>query len=231
VRPPHDASPLVPEAAPASDGDAGFSLVGLIASCTIMLILMAAAVPSWRYVMKDMREEELIFRGGQIADAIARYQKKNANTAPASIDVLVKGKFLRKAYKDPVTRDGKWRLIHPGEAIAPIGVPVGGQPSPSPGFGASPSPSPNPSASPRDSLSGPGVSTGESLGAIVGVATTSKEQSLRIFNGRKRYDEWLFIAGQPRVVGLHPGTAPTVPGATPGGTPGLNPSPRPSIAR
>ncbi len=40
-------------------GEAGYTLVALLASMTIMLILMAAAMPSWRYVMKNDREEEL----------------------------------------------------------------------------------------------------------------------------------------------------------------------------
>ena len=47
--------------------------------------------------MQNMREEELIFRGGQIADAIERYQKQERQRgARQSLEVLVKGKFLRK---------------------------------------------------------------------------------------------------------------------------------------
>ncbi len=108
--------------------EGGYSLVALMASLTIMLILMGAAAPSWRYIMQDDREQELIFRGGAIADAIQRFQKKSANALPTSLDVLVKGKYLRKAYKDPMTRDGKWRLIHAGEATIP--PPPGGSPRP-----------------------------------------------------------------------------------------------------
>ena len=54
---------------------------------TIMLILMGAAMPTWKYVMKNEREEELLFRGGQIADAIERYQKKNGKSLPAALEV------------------------------------------------------------------------------------------------------------------------------------------------
>ena len=197
-----------------SRSESGFSLVALAAGVTIMLVMMGAAVPSWQYVMKDMREEELIFRGGQIADAIVRYQQKNANAAPPSLEVLVKGKFLRKEFKDPFSKDGKWRLIRQGEMVAPSRPAPGGSP------GASPSPTPSPSPG----SSGPGVGTGTSFGAIMGVASTSKEKSLRIFNGRTRYDEWLFVAGQPRVVGRSPGMAV---GAGPGGT--RPPSPAPSL--
>ena len=90
-----------------------------------MMVLMTAAVPSWRYVMQNDREEELLYRGGEIADAIVRFQKKNGNAYPTSLDQLVKGKFLRKLYKDPMTKDGKWRLVHQGQAIAPITPPEG----------------------------------------------------------------------------------------------------------
>jgi type II secretory pathway pseudopilin PulG len=94
--------------------EAGFSLVMLLAACAIALIVMTVAVPSWRYVAQDEREQELLFRGFQIADAVQRYQAKNGGTLPPSLDALVKGRFLRKAYKDPMSKDGAWRLIHPG---------------------------------------------------------------------------------------------------------------------
>jgi hypothetical protein len=51
------------------------------------------------------------------------------------------------------------------------------------------------------------------LGGFQGVASTSSEKSLRIFNGRTKYNEWLFLPGQPRIVGRPMG--PTVP--RPGG--------------
>jgi type II secretory pathway pseudopilin PulG len=182
--------------------ESGFSLVAVVASIAVMLILMTAAVPTWRYVMKNDREEELLFRGGEIADAIVRFQKKNGNAYPTSLDQLVKGKFLRKLYKDPMTPDGKWRLVHQGQAIAPITPPGQGQG----GRGVSTTTTTRPA--------GPGVATGTTLGPIIGVASTSTEKSLRVFNGRTQYNEWIFAAGQPRVVG-RPVTI--GPGAGPGG--------------
>ena len=67
--------------------------------------------------MQNEREQELFFRGDQIATAIERYQKKNGGAAPPTLEVLVKGKFLRKAYTDPMTKDGKWRFIRVGEVM------------------------------------------------------------------------------------------------------------------
>ncbi len=99
-------------------------MVALMAAVAIMMIMLAAAVPSWRYVMRNDAEEELIFRGGEIADAIARYQKRNGNALPPSLEVLVKGKFLRRPYKDPMTKHGRWRFIRPGEVVGPRCLPA-----------------------------------------------------------------------------------------------------------
>jgi type II secretory pathway pseudopilin PulG len=182
----------------------------VLAGITVMMIMMGAAVPTWKYVMQDDREQELYFRGDQIACAIEAYQRKNANTFPPSFEVLVKGKYLRHEYKDPMVKGGKWRLVRPGEAVPVSGIPTGGA---SPRPNASPSPSAPPSAF--------GPAGGTSVGAIAGVASLSHDNSLRIFNGRTRYDQWIFLAGQPRLLGRTAG--PTVPGAG-RNVPGAGPS-------
>jgi type II secretory pathway pseudopilin PulG len=179
----------------------------VLAGITVMMIMMGAAVPTWRYIMQDDREQELYFRGDQIARAVEEYQRKNGNAFPPSFEVLIKGKFLRRQYKDPMVKGGKWRIVRPGEA-----VPVAGLPASGPG-GASPRPSPTP---PPSAFGPPG---GTAVGAIAGVASTSHENSLRLFNGRTRYDQWIFLAGQPRLLGRN--TAPNVPGA--GGGLGASP--------
>jgi type II secretory pathway pseudopilin PulG len=180
--------------------EAGMSLVGLFAAMSVMFIMMSAAVPAWRYVMKDAREEELLFRGGQIADAIQRYQEKN-KTPPPSLEIMVQQRVLRKAYKDPFAKDGKWRFIRQGEQLLPPGVPGPGGPSPAP------TPPPTREGQTRDGQPQLGGA------AFIGVASFSKDKSLRIMNGRTRYNEWLFIAGQPRLMGRQLGVVPPVPGA------------------
>jgi hypothetical protein len=200
--------------------------------------------------MKNDREEELIYRGGEIADAIGRYQKKNGNALPTSLEMLVKGKVLRHAYKDPMTKDGKWRFVRQGEAIVPN--PVGAGPGTRPGqtgpgqsgpgqpgagtgsgagsrggFGSGGEPGVDAGGTPSTTTpttrpAGPGTFGGQSMGPIMGVASTSTEKGLRIFNGRTKYSEWLFVVGQPRVVGKPLTIGP----AAPGGQPGTGPSPR-----
>jgi type II secretory pathway pseudopilin PulG len=184
-------------------GEAGYSMVALMAAVAVMMIMLAAAVPSWRYVMRNDAEEELIFRGGEIADAIARYQRRNGNALPVSLEVLVKGKFLRHPYKDPMTKHGRWRFIRPGEVLGP-----GPGPSGIPGTTGGTTTTTTTTTTRPSAFSQPGMT----LGAFQGVASTSTEKSLRIFNGRTRYNEWVFLPGQPRVVGRAAGPAMPRPG-------------------
>jgi type II secretory pathway pseudopilin PulG len=178
-------------------------MVALMAAVAIMMIMLAAAAPSWRYVMRNDAEQELIFRGGEIADAIARYQKRNGNALPPSLEVLVKAKFLRRQYKDPMTKHGRWRFIRPGEVVGPS-VPSG-----IPGTTGGTTTTTTTTTTRPSAFSQPGVT----LGGFQGVASTSTEKSLRIFNGRTRYNEWVFLPGQPRVVGRPVGPAIPRPGS------------------
>jgi type II secretory pathway pseudopilin PulG len=201
--------------------EAGYTLIMLMAAVTIMLITMGLGVPFWRYLVQDDREQELLFRGDEIADAIERYQQRNANAPPPSLEVLVEQRFLRRLYTDPMSEGGEWRLIRPGEAVGPV-------PPSGPGGAltgrATPTPTPAPASS-RSLGAGPG---GQVLGGgVIGVASTSKDESFRLLNGRDRYDEWLFIAGQPRVVGRQ-GAGP-LPGL-PGGAGSIGPTPLPKPA-
>jgi type II secretory pathway pseudopilin PulG len=154
----------------------GVSLVALMVGITFMLIAMAIMMPTWSYVIQNEREEELLFRGEQIARAIEGYQAKNGNALPVSLDVLVKGRFLRRAYRDPMMPDGKWRFMHPGEppiALEDLQATRGRQPAPA-------------------------MTT---IGPITGVSSRNPAKSLRMLNGGRRYSQWFFIAGQPRIVG------------------------------
>ena len=195
--------------APPRGAQAGFSLVAVVAGMTVMLIVMGAAMPSWKYVVQNEREQELVFRGDQIASAIERYQKKHGGANPASLEVLVKGKFLRKEYTDPMTKDGKWKFITGGEQMMPR---AGGSPMPGRPVAAMKEPS-------RSDIKAP----------FVGVASKSEEQSLRLMNGKDHYDEWIFMAGRPRFLGKE---GPPIPGvnASPG-PPGAPPGRRPGTER
>ena len=174
---------------------AGFAMPGLLAMLAIMTLALLLAMPSWRYLVRDDKEQELIFRGRQISTAIARFQRKNGNALPASIEQLVQGKFLRKAYKDPMMTDGKWRIMRPGDAgpLRPGVAPAGSG-------AARPTPTPTPTPTPASSSS----LGGGSVGPLAGVASLSTEPGLRTVNGNQRYNLWLFAPNVPFILGGQP---------------------------
>ena len=184
--------------------EAGMSLVALFAAMSVMFIMMGAAVPAWRYVMKDAREEELLFRGDQIVRGLQCYQEK-AKQPPVNLEVMVQQRCLRKVYKDPFAKDGKWRFIRPGEVALPPGVPGPGGGSTTPPTTLIQQPQ-QPTRDGQPQLGGAG---------FIGVSSFSKEKSLRIMNGRTRYNEWRFVLNEPRRMGRNTGIVPQNPGVTP----------------
>ena len=67
--------------------------------------------------MKRDREEEMIHRGTEYARAIKKFYKKFGRypTSLEQLDNTNQIRFLRKRYKDPLTKDGKWKLLHYGD--------------------------------------------------------------------------------------------------------------------
>jgi hypothetical protein len=152
-------------------------------------VLMSVAMPVWRREAQREKEEELVFRGQQYVRAIRLYQAKT-RAFPPSVDVLVSGRYLRKKYKDPITNDDFTPIGAAGGGAGQIGQPQqqagrGGQSQVNVGRGGQPQTSVN--ASP---FIGEG---GTTVGGIIGVVSKSKEESIRIYQGRTHYNEWQFI--------------------------------------
>ena len=265
--------------------DGGFLLLAVMLLMAFMIIAATVAAPKIIQQMKRDREEEMIHRGTEYARAIKKFYKKNGRY-PASLDDLDKGqvKYLRKRYKDPLTKDGKWKLLNygdiatllntaapgtpaaalgsaggssttPGSAFSSSGSPIGlgsggsfqsqqqqlqqqqqqqgnynggfpsnsdtggssGEGVPSGGGNFSGSNTGFSSGSPTGFASGSGTANSTSSsnnnsnqqssspfgsnsgnqtfggGAIVGVASLSKDPTIRIYNKKKTYNEWQFI--------------------------------------
>jgi hypothetical protein len=265
----------------------GYALLLVMMTITLLLVSLTAALPSAYMEAQREREEELIFRGNEYVRAIGFYHARFARY-PASVDELVKKtngfRFLRRAYKDPMSKNGKWRFIHvdnagmpidsksmnmragagPGGANSPLGGNAGsttglGQsgspnsifgPSTSgttgfgfgqsgstnsafggtargtPGLGQTGSMNREPSGNDQTpSNQGPAdqpeagaqqpssgfLSGGQTMGAfIAGVASSSKKRSVRVLNGKTRYDEWEFLG-----IGMNPSGTQLI--AAPGG--------------
>jgi len=202
-------------------------MAALLVALAILSVMLLVALPTWRHQAQREKEAELIFRGEQYARAIGLYQRKLAGALPPSIDILVEQKFLRKKYKDPITGDdfqpvfansaaGMQAQQQPGAAPGAARGPV---PGPARGGGAAPFPSPMGGAQAQGS---PSALAG-AAGGIVGVVSKSTAQSIRLYNGRDRHDQWIFVymAASPQA---GQGVAPGQPGATGRGlAPGLRP--------
>ena len=192
-------------------GNRGYAMAALLVAMSVMAVLMSALLPVWSHVATREKEEELIFRGRQYARAIGLFQRKYANAAPPTIDVLVEQRFLRKKYKDPITNDDFQPIYANQAAIQPPG---GGPTAARPGQSATLS---TPAQTVQSGFGSTGVGA---QGGVIGVTSKSKDESIKIYNGRSRYNEWAFVyiqtAQRPGQPGM-PGGQPGMPG---GGRPG-----------
>ena len=132
-----------------------------------------------------------------------------------SVDDLVKQRFLRRKYKDPMT--GKdFAVLRVGQVSPGMTTPMPGMPVPAPGTSAGPGGTQGGGTGPQiGSGAGGGINlnqrpgmggTGNQAGAIRGVVSTSTDNSLRVWKGRTRYDQWEVAIEDlsPRVFGAQP---------------------------
>jgi type II secretory pathway pseudopilin PulG len=108
-----------------SSREAGYAVLLAIFLVATMLLLAAAAAPNILTQGRRLREQEAIWRGNQYVRAIRLYYQKNGKY-PASLEDLSKANavgvhFLRKVYNEPMSADGKWRLIY----VTPAGQLIG----------------------------------------------------------------------------------------------------------
>lgn len=184
----------------------GFTLVGMVIVFTVMTVLVAAAMPLWSKVMQREREEELIFRGLQYAEAIRVFQIRNGRY-PLRLEELinVRPRAIRQLWTDPMTEAGEWGLIY-----AEVGSDRRGQRRPRPGDQGQPSqPQTFGGSGPRplggEQTQGP---TGRRTAAapIIGVHSLSEEVAAKDFFGAEKYSDWLFAVQLLPVAALTPDT-------------------------
>ncbi len=164
-------------------------MAALLVALAVMGVLASAAMPTWRQMARREKEAELIFRGQQYARAIGLFQRRaGPGVNPPNLDVLVQQRFLRKKYKDPIT-GGDFELISPVSAMSVPGAATPGAPTTRGG----PSTTPTAPAGRGYQTVTPIGGGGTPPGGVVGVASKSKEKSIRIYNGRNFYNEWQFV--------------------------------------
>lgn len=214
----------------------GYILLILLLMVALLMLAVTAAAPRIAQQAKRDRENEMIHRGAEYARAIKRFYRKFGRY-PTSLDQLKETNnihFLRKAYADPMTQDGKWRLLHPGDVQiggANVGTPISSmasktQPSTLSPTGLTGEPQQKSGASTTTTSS----TTNQQIGGfIIGVASMSEQEGIHEFAGKSKYKEWYFVYDPTTDRGglingpytgkvFSAGTS-TVPGATPAGQP------------
>jgi type II secretory pathway pseudopilin PulG len=183
----------------------GYNLVALVVLLAVMSIAVTVALPAWSAVIQREREEELLFRGWQYAEAIRVFQARHGRL-PVQLKELyeVKPRVIRQLWEDPLSDSGEWQLIIAGTPKNNSGQQQGGQVV---GGGVGPSErrqgGPQVRDQDREQNEGPtafgendfGKSTSENtIGPIEGVRPTAKGSSFRSFLGKTEYSEWEFRA-------------------------------------
>jgi type II secretory pathway pseudopilin PulG len=99
----------------------GVALIFVLVAVTLLGLMAGIAGSSWQTIVQRAKEQELLWRGGQIRKAIGSYYKTAHGGAksgyPASFEQLLKDprfistkRHLRRHYLDPITGDD-WELI------------------------------------------------------------------------------------------------------------------------
>jgi type II secretory pathway pseudopilin PulG len=172
----------------------GFTLAAVLVIMAIMAIFLTVAVESATFQQKREKEQELIFRGNQIVEAIRLFRARNGRF-PLTLTELANAKprVLRKLWKDPMTGAADWEPVFLGEEGTTVGprlaVP---QPTPTPGIG------------------GP-AQGGAKVGPIIGVHSRSCADSIMVYDGRTRYCDWKFFFDPARPFGTPPQAQPVTP--------------------
>jgi type II secretory pathway pseudopilin PulG len=201
-------------------GESGYVLLAVMLTLTLMLIALSIEAPRIVQQIKREKEEEMVHRGRDYATAVKRFVHKNGGQYPTSVEQLENTnhiRFLRKKYKDPMTGEPDWKMVHVGEAEIKIPVPNpglsggggtnpglfgSGQSQGSSGGGtgtgtgtASTGTTPNGQAQTQSTLTTSNIGNGQTVGGgpIIGVASTKKVQSIKEFNDKDHYDEWYFV--------------------------------------
>lgn len=147
----------------------GYALLIAIAAINIFAIMALMVRSMWETEIQRDLEDELLFRARQYKSAIEFYVKKNNNLFPLGFKELYDKKFLRQLYKDPMTDLGKWDIV--------MANALGGK---------------------SDLLVVPEANLTEYLNTsrIMGVCSTSEQESFKIYRGKHKYCEWAVYVGE-----------------------------------
>lgn len=180
-RPSKPVLPFIPAGKIKQEQSAGYIFLLLLIVIFIMGLGMLVAVPVLETQLRREKEEELIFRGRQYQEAIRLFQQKKPGAFPSSLEELVKEKCLRKIYPDPMSENGRWHLL-----LLPAAAEAGGG---------------SVRTAETRTVDKLLVVPEENLKKIrnpqiVGVVSSSRQKSIKIYQEEQYYNKWLFYYGQ-----------------------------------
>ena len=181
--------------------EAGYNLVVLAVLITVMNIAVAAALPYWSSWAKRQKEEELIFRGLQYAEAIRLFRVRQGRLPTALEELIeVEPRVIRQLWPNPMDEEGRWGLLmqgspssggQQGNRRAGSATPATAGAAGGAGGGLTAVPPPN-----EEEGEGPTV------GPILGVYSATPGPSMRVWNGQEAYENWYFTS---ELIQLRPG--------------------------
>lgn len=242
----------------------GYVLLALLLTMSLMVIAAAIVAPIMAKEIQRSKEDEMIHRAMQYRRAIRQYVKQTGRY-PMTIEDLNAGgvRCLRKKYKDPMTgRD--FRLLHladlaqvtiPGQSAAgnlngmnsPVAAsstsdPPANEVSPTtPGLNAAGNNAGSQPLQPGALAGQPTSGANFGGGVVIGVSSMSAKKTIREFDHKNHYNQWLFFyhpafdpgreiygpTGQTVSQSLGPGTPGLGAPNPPNGQPQMPPQPSP----
>ncbi len=205
-------------------GEAGATFLTILVVLIVLAVALMMAVEPLSTVMQREKEEELVFRGEEICEAIRNYQKEHGGAFPPEMkELLKKGQnkvpYLRRLYKNPFDPEGKWHYIAPGSTtvlikddgskeILPAGaagqsLPAFGSAGQQGGFGSQPGGSQQP---PKGKILPFNLEGKEGL-PILGVYAKWHKPAFRKYLESNEISEWYFspLVIQPKApINLNP---------------------------
>src|SRR5262249_53907404 len=76
---------------PRKRNERGYVLIGLMAVMMFAMIVTTAAAPSIKQELQREKEEEMLWRGQQVASAIKRYRLLKGGAFPSDLKELIDG--------------------------------------------------------------------------------------------------------------------------------------------
>ena len=88
----------------------GFTLLEMMIVISIIIILMAVAIPNYNRTIIQSRESVLRSNLSTLRSVISQYTL-DKQKAPQSLDDLVQAQYLRQIPVDPMTKETNWEVV------------------------------------------------------------------------------------------------------------------------